>query len=292
MLRSDIPLRAVRGTEATAGEQPGNPSERVRELCGEAPRRANRLMQLALLGACDCRRAAGAEPSADTGLVLASSLGNMADTVRMEQGIMERGESPMPLDFINVSTNMAGFQVARSLGMSGGPSLMVSRGEHSLAAALELAALEPERPWLVGVVEECIWPLATHRRRLGLPADTALAEASYWLWLDPECTQPQGWLRQLEWLPSDTDIAAHLATRFPAAHGLRIAGGTNLDTATATDLLPGARPFHAGTGAGHHAATLGRTLHTFLTQSSATELLLLDRDPVNGRWLLLHVAAA
>lgn len=278
----DIPIAAVGGEEWRAQAIP----EKLEKASGGAHRRANRLMRMAYLGASDCLSGQATPPESNTGIVLASSHGNIAETLGMLQGIREKDQPPMPLDFINVSTNMAGFHVMRTLGLQGGPSLMISRGPRSFSAALEIAGLEPERSWLVGIVEECAWPLDAHRRRLRIAADEPLAEASYWLWLRPNARHPIGRLIYQGTLPDGPAVEAAVR-RLAKATDLApwVSYGASEHGDGALDL-----PSYLGVweprGAGFHCARDGRQICGFLQRRQAGLLLHLDRDPISGWWTL------
>ena len=207
----------------------------LREAGGPRLRRSNRLTELALLGALRCCQSIGPlhEQSA---LYLASGQGNVGDTVSLLQQIVRDGLEPMPFSFINVSSNMAGFAVAQALGLQG-RNMAVSRNGGAFDSALELALLDllsGSVPMaLVGVVEECAWPLPEHRRRLGVADDMPLAEQSSWLLLSAQCASSgvgmiagHQRLAEGEALPSRPEARWFCAPQLPAAHAERLAGTT------------------------------------------------------------------
>jgi len=148
------------------------------------PRRTSRLTDLALLGASRALRGR-AEPSARCAIVLGSDQSGRCDTARMLTAILERGEAPMPFDFINVSNNMAGYYVARRYGLQGA-NLAVSRRGSAFESAMELALQQLESKAvpqvLLGSVDESCRPLPS--RDSVLQQDTlAGAEGSSWFLL-------------------------------------------------------------------------------------------------------------
>lgn len=267
-----INIRAAGGREWPAGNEPADVRREARAAGCSEVRRGNRLACMALIGARDCVGAS--RPAADAAVHLASSYGNVADTAQLVEGLLRDGQLPTPLAFINASTNMAGFYVARDLGIAG-PGLMVARGPQSLPAVLELLGNEAARgQHLIGAVEECAWPLAAHRQRLGLPADTPLAEASYWLWLDTDCDRP---LARLHWLRR-FDTAEAVWEALPASDDrpLFLALGPGL---SAHDIEPpaGATPLPLPGDCPH--AREARLLAEFCLRPRPARLLLIDREP-------------
>ncbi|MDN5869339.1 MAG: hypothetical protein L0H73_01250 [Nitrococcus sp.] len=175
--------------EAAAQEAPDSLAEPLRACLERPPRRINRYIRLALIGAQRCVARLDRPLPATTPLYLASEQGSAAEAVRLMDEIVLRGRSPMPMSFINVSSNMVGYYLAASLGLSG-RNMNVARSQGAFGAMLELASLEaepdslPEPLMLLGAVAECVWPLAEHRKRCELPDATPLVEASYWLAVD------------------------------------------------------------------------------------------------------------
>ncbi|MCG5540228.1 MULTISPECIES: hypothetical protein [unclassified Halorhodospira] len=290
-MRLDWPIRASWGCEWAQGERPQPLDGRLSEI-GEVPqRRANRLMQLAHLGSAGCVRQAGSRPPQGTGVVLGSRYGNLADTIRLSAGVLMEQQPPMPFDFINVSTNLAGFHAARAVGAEHGPNLMVAHEQHALVAALEIAALEVERAWLVGVVEEGVWPLAEQSRRLRLEGCAMPAEATYWFWMDSCCKDPVGWLRALQRMPDRQALADACRQALADAPGpVAVASASDgapaglLPTSLRRRLTPWSAP-----AAGWHAASLGRVVERFLAAGACPRLVVLEEDPVTGHYLVLII---
>ena len=186
--------------QRVAGDAGDDLGAELKAVCERPPRRLNRFIQLALIGAHRCAARIEGVSDGVCDVYLGSGQGNVADTINLLRDIHGSRQAPMPFGFINVSSNMAGFYIAQSLGLKGA-NMAVSRQDCSFEACLELAAAEAERrpSSLVGAVDECAWPLAQHRRRLGVGADTPLGEGSHWLWIDQRCAAPVAeiaWVRR------------------------------------------------------------------------------------------------
>jgi len=195
-----LKIAAAAALRLPASEPPEPLRPRLQQAMAQPPRRINRLTELALLGAHQCLK--GSRPQPRCPLYLALTHGCVADGVALVTHVVTTGLPPSPIGFINMSSNMAGFHVAAALGLRGSNQSLAA-DDFSFEAALELASLGHEQcpQRLIGAVEECAWPLAEHRRRLGLPADRALAECSHWLFVDQEASAPLAtiqWVRRYE----------------------------------------------------------------------------------------------
>lgn len=182
-------IRAHGAFEAVAEEPPSSLHAPLRECLPRPPRRINRYIRLALIGAHRCVGRLGHPLPSETPLYMASEQGSVAEAVTLMDEIVLHGRSPMPMSFVNVSSNMVGYYLAASLGLAG-RNVNVARSHDAFGAMLDLAALEMELATdrqgmiLLGSVGECVWPLAEHRQRCELPADTPLVESSYWMAVD------------------------------------------------------------------------------------------------------------
>lgn len=182
-------IRAHGAFETVAQEPPCSLDKPLRAAMGKPPRRINRYIRLALIGAHRCIARFDAPLPGGTPLYMASEQGSVAEAVDLMDEIVLRGRAPKPMSFINVSSNMVGYYLAASLGLTG-RNMNVAREHGAFGAMMELADLDscsnmaPESVLLLGSVTECVWPLADHRRRCELPANTPLVESSYWLVAD------------------------------------------------------------------------------------------------------------
>jgi hypothetical protein len=157
----------------------------LKQVCRERPRRVDRFIELALLGSGLCARSHALKP--DCGIYIGSGFGPMGSNVAVQEQLFRDRAPPKPFDFMNILGASAGFHVAKNLGLTG-QNLFVSRRRASLEAVLVLAEADLKlgavSQALVGVVEEVTLPLAQHRQRQGLVADTPVAEGSHWLLLE------------------------------------------------------------------------------------------------------------
>ena len=215
-------IAAARALRLAAAEPAEPLRERLAQAMANPPRRLNRLIELALLGAHQCLK--GARPEPRCPLYLALTHGCVGDGVALVTHVVTQQLPPPPVTFINMSSNMAGFYVAAALGISGSNQALAA-DDFSFEAALELASLgrERRRQSLIGGVEECAWPLDQQRRRLGLAPDGALSECSHWLFVDQDAARP---LATVQWVRRYEDEAAALddlaRERWPAGGQLAL----------------------------------------------------------------------
>lgn len=215
-------IAAAASHHTVLGDAPTDLRGPLQALSGQALRRINRYIELAVLGALQCRAASrGIAP--DTALYLAAEAPMLADCIKALTSLIAQQRPPTPFEFMNISGNMAGFYIAQQLGILG-PQLVVHRHGAGLQCALELLPLQGvrQRRSLIGYVEEGIWPLTDLRERLQLPAGRPLAECSHWLYLDADCEQPLALLDEVLRLTSTDEVDACLARQ--AAATVRIGG--------------------------------------------------------------------
>lgn len=189
-----LPVTAVYSLILPAGDAAGDLGDLVtRATRGQRFRRINRFIQLALIGAHECRHSDRSDWASSQPIVIATGQGNIADTTQMLSSVVGRGQPPMPFQFINLAGNMAGFYLAQSLGVEAA-NTTVSQLDFPVEAALTVAAEEFRRHGsaLLGAVDELAWPLEAHRRRLGAASDQAIGEGSHWLRIGDG--EPLGWV--------------------------------------------------------------------------------------------------
>ena len=274
--------------------------ELVRATLGEPVRRIGRFIQLALIGAGRC--VGSTAPDAATAVYLTSGRGDLEITIEVMETLFRRGQSPMPLSFINTVSNSACYYVARQFGLHGRSSFICNR-YFAFESALQLALLDLRaglvESALVGAVDLAVAPLQHHRRRLGLAENAALAEGSHWLWLqrdsdakDDEQTpqlldarqfgdrdQLDAWLH--EWAPQRADIA--------------LASGQFL-SADVSDQIIEAHGFDARfdyrSGRGYYDSHSGAAVGAFLQVGASERPLLLHLNgDVDGRFAAMLVRA-
>lgn len=173
-------------------------------------RRINHFIELALIGAKTCIDKSLLPIPSDCDVYLASEHGNVADVAKITETLFKQQEPPMPLDFLNVPNNMAGFYLAQSLGLNSS-NLTVAHRAFAFETALDLAMFniatsgKSDQCALVGNVEECAYPLTQHRQRLGLIDGTPLTEVSNWLYIGSNSREARAsckWVKFFSDLPS------------------------------------------------------------------------------------------
>ena len=187
----------------------------------------------------------------------------------------------MPLEFLNVPNNMAGFYVAQGLGLRR-TTLPLAHRAFAFESALELAAFNMSAgdQALVGGVEACAYPLDVHRRRLGLAAEAALAECSSWLHVG---TAAEGASARCEWVgffPHRGGLLVHLEeTHLPG--DVRLAGGRGMDGARLAALAraAGIDEHYDCRATAHGDAHCAHAIASFIAGRRAQALLYVDRDP-------------
>jgi hypothetical protein len=280
------PLRiaAVSAHSRLLEDSPQDLRAELLEMTGQAFRRINRFIELAVYGALRCGREAGGV-GGDTALYLASEAPMLADCVRALRGVIAEARPPTPFEFMNISGNMAGFYIAQHLRMRG-PQLAVHRNSASLECALDLLQLQSarHRRALLGYVEEGVWPLTEQRLRLGLPATAELSESSHWFYLDADCAAPLGLIDAIERCSTLAQAQRALAD---APAQWRVSIGHRCSEAD-VDALRAARPDAQmmETDGAYSTATTAMRLIGFLLRDSAPGLLQVNHSGDGGYYLL------
>ncbi len=273
------------------GEVPQDLRPLVSQLCGQRFRRTTRFVDLALIGANRCVRDAGRRPGPSCAVYLATGRCNAAGTIEQLRQLIRDRLPPMPVAFMNTASNAAAFHVALSLGLTG-ENMTVSHAAFPFAAALELAWLALAEGCfdevLVGGVDELTFPVADHRRRLGLAPGTPVGEGSHWLWLARD-GEGIGELAAVERYPDDDALAAALPR--PGVEGAVLAGGRGTDAVSLERLAAAAGisdRFAYLERAGHYDSNTAFAIVDYLKHRPGPLLLHLDRGP-DGDWSLIAV---
>ncbi len=286
-----LPIAAVSALVQLAADSPNGPQnlrEQVKALCPRAPRRVNRLTELSLIGAQRCVQ--GLQLPPDTPIYMAFTSGCIADSVALVQDVI-RGQAPMPVTFINVSSNMAGFYVASSLGLHSGNQVVACK-DFAWEATLELALLSPTRGLLLGAVEECAWPLAEHRERMSLPPGAPMLETSHWLLADREIKSPIASLQWLRRFNSDTALFEFLGQQ-PFARNtlLNVQGADPAQVAQKLGLKPHVYENPANESRAYTGMPAALACISFIEQQQGAGLLHLNRSR-DGAWYALYFTAS
>lgn len=213
-----LPVTAAYSLTRPAGDGPEDLSDHLaRATGGQRFRRINRFIQLALIGAHECRNADRVKWPGTQPIVIATGQGNIADTSQMLESVVGRGQPPMPFQFINLAGNMAGFYLAQSLGAESA-NTTVSQLDFPVEAALQVVAEEYRRHGsaLLGAVDELAWPLSAHQRRLGAAAGRSVGEGTHWLRIGDG--PPLGWIEPPVYCRDDADAEAWLERVGADAH--------------------------------------------------------------------------
>ncbi|MEJ2060452.1 MAG: hypothetical protein P8Y64_08190 [Gammaproteobacteria bacterium] len=224
---------AAGGAAFAAGEEALALNPLLKAAGLKPPRRTTRLIQLALLGAQHAMSQTHAPLAPNASVYLATGQGSVADTAALMEGMLRQHQPPMPFTFINVSSNLAGFHIAGQYGLNG-PNLTVSRHDFCFESALQLALLDAAAgrlsQGLIGGVDECVWPLAEHRRRLHQPDDAALGEGSHWLVADQTAAAPLAVIKDVKQFADRTGLL-EFAGGLPKA--TRVTGAKRMDAVLA-----------------------------------------------------------
>lgn len=258
----------------------------VKETTGEAVRRIGRFIQLALIGANRCARAAPVPP--ETAVYFASGRGDFETTVEVMATLFRDGGAPKPLSFVNTVSNASCYYVARSLKLQSRSNFVCNRNL-AFESVLQLALMDVETgaatSALVGSVDAVTMPLAEHRRRVHLPPDAPLAEGSHWLWIGPaRDDRPRlGEVLAVEQFNDAASLLAWMASQQLDAGNCAFSAGQFLDAATAEGLRMQSglsRVFDYRAGRGHYSSQSGAAIGGFLATAPAGDRLLhLNADP-------------
>lgn len=257
----------------------------TQDATGKAFRRIGRFIQLALIGASRC--VLGKHPPQDTAVYFASGRGDLELTLEIMTQLFRDGQTPKPLNFVNTVSNAACFYLAQHLGLQARSNFVCNR-HFAFESVLQLAALDLSlgvvNSALVGSVDIATAPLAEHRQRLQLPADTPMGEGSHWLWLGPvDRARPRlgellaaqhfadrdaliGWIKQQNLSDAQCRIAAG---QFIATEDF-----TNIQTASGLH-----REFAFHSQRSYYDSHSGAAFNEFLTNAtSANRLLHINSD--------------
>jgi hypothetical protein len=269
----------------------------AREATGTSERRIGRFVQLALVGAGRCVN--GLTLPTETATYFTSGRGDLETTLDALVQMCAYGRPPTPFAFIRTVGNSACFHVAKCFGLRGRSQFVTSRYT-PLESALRLAALDMAhggvKTALVGSADMCTAPLADHRSRIGVAADTPVGEGSHWFLLsaDEHSAAPLGVVRSVRSFTDDAELLPHLRLRLVDPLGATLALGQHVHP----DRL---QLFLEATGIGYvfdyrhglpfYDSQSGHGIHQFLIAPAARTLLHIDGDP-SGRATLMVIDAA
>jgi hypothetical protein len=266
----------------------------VADAIGQPVRRIGRFIQLALIGAGRCAKAAKLPD--DTSVYFGSGRGDLEITIEVMQTLLRDGHAPKPLSFINTVSNAACFYIAQSLRLMSRSSFVCNRYFAFEAVAL-LAAMDLRTnavaSALVGAVDIVVPPLADHRKRLGLAADALVGDASHWLCFRNEYSNDAlGRLLTVESF-ADAEAMHEWMRRQPLGKGSLLASGQFIEETEVDELSQryafGAR-FDYRSKRPYYDSQTGAVIGEFLRDVSLaqTQLLHVNRDP-DGRYCVMLI---
>lgn len=275
-----MPIAAIGAFAQEATDVATPLREALRAACPQAPRRLNRLIELALIGAHRCASGRALDPR--TAIYMACTHGCLGDAVDLVANVV-RGAPTMPVTFINVSSNMAGFYVASTLGLHSG-NHVGSSNDFAWEATLALACASGN-PALIGAVEEAAWPLDAHRVRLELARGASVLETSQWLLLEPDAGSRIGMLTQVEHHSNTKSLLESLREAPPAAGTrLQVSGAHDAGALAEIESASGLKVHPAFVPEGHTGMPAALHCLGFLNEASAGSRLLHLSAARSGAW--------
>jgi hypothetical protein len=255
----------------------------VKDAWGKRFRRVNHFIELSLVGVKACLSPVSEAPLTHCEIYLATEQGNVADVAHITEGLYKQREAPMPLEFLNVPNNMAGFYLAHGLGLRSA-NLTLAHRHFPFETALDLALFnltvshQTDACALVGGVDECAYPLAEHRQRLGLANDAPLAESSSWLFLGKS---PKNALARCDWVQFFSEHSALLSflQQLDLPASTLLAGGFGMDTESlnsATKSLNINKRYECNTA--YHDSYCATLIAGFANDQQGQCLLYINRD--------------
>jgi 3-oxoacyl-[acyl-carrier-protein] synthase II len=161
-----------------------------KRVLGQRLRQASHFVELATIGARLCLNRLGETERPDMAVYLGTALGDTRKNEALFSQVFPPGTGiAAPFDFINATSNMAAFYVARLAGTSA-RNLTVTQGIFSFERALQLAFDDLRAgdiaTALVGGVDENCFPRATYKLHWPLRDHEIMGEGSAWLFLSTE----------------------------------------------------------------------------------------------------------
>ena len=280
---------------AAIGDEAPSLKGLVQDALGVPVRRVGRFIQLALIGAGRCM--AGRAPNPETAVYMSSARGDLETTVEIVEGLFRQGMPPMPLSFINTVSNAPCYYVARHFDLSGRSNFICSRF-FATESILNLAALDlgigSMDSALVGSVDVTSSPIADHRRRLQLAAETPVAEGSHWMWLRAG-DEPDGALAELvaaREFGDREELVQWVAEQDLPLDACRIAGGQFLaedELSAIQQQLGVVERFEPPPPPGFYDSQSGGTLNAFVGSDGAQWLLHVNGELDGDRRTLVVV---
>lgn len=170
----------------------------LEERSGKKFRRVNRFIVLALASVYQLPTLGKIDPEAS--LYLGTKHGCATDSFGMLTQMYRDELIPLPFTFINTSSNMAGFYVAQSLGLSGENYTFAQPwGSFEKAFSLAYRDIQTGRnaAALAGSCDEAVFPLEESRKAMQMPDDEQWREGGCWMHLSSDESGALATMKQL-----------------------------------------------------------------------------------------------
>jgi hypothetical protein len=271
-------------------------SAQIQAAWGKRFRRVNHFIELAMVGAKSCLAQLQEPLASDCDVYVATEQGNVASVASIIEALFKHQESPMPLEFLNVPNNMAGFYIAQGLGLHSS-NLTIAHRAFPFETALDIAMFNIATSYktnaraLVGGVEECAYPLAQHRQRMGIPADTLLAEGSSWLYMGNESQYALATCEWVKFFPDYNALQTYLQNNHlpPSTY---LAGGYGVDKLALDNLankLGIDNRYDCQANAPYHDTYCAYVIASFISAHQGQNLLFINRDK-HDRYVAVRIS--
>jgi len=278
-------------------ESPPDLRPLLQTLWNKRFRRINHFIELTLIGAKSCLDRSRLPIQDECDIYLASEQGNVSDVVKTTESLFRHMGAPMPLTFLNVTNNMAGFHLAQHLGLHS-QNLTVAHQAFPFETALDLATFNittsrKTNPCaLIGGVEECAYPLTQHRQRMNQAADTPLAEGSSWLHIGGGNTQKA--IACCEWVKffSDDSTLLSFLKRKEISSSAHLAGGYGMERSQLKDFASALainNRYDCRDSAPFHNTHCAFTIASFILEHRGDYLIHINRDK-QGRYAVVCIS--
>ncbi|MDH5632380.1 MAG: hypothetical protein OEZ10_05215 [Gammaproteobacteria bacterium] len=272
---------------------------RVKQLIGDPLRQASHLVKMAVIGIMSCRQQVRLPVDNNAAIYVGTGLGEM-DKCRglFEQVMPPANGMASPFDFINSSSNIAAFYVAKILGLST-RNLTISQDEFSFEYALKLAiddiVSDGYTHAFAGGLDERSLDIDYQLRRIQIRNDQVLGEGCGWLYLSQESSGARATISAPvfvagnnpasndEWLKSILPAIPEPYNNPVILPGFRITPETisNLEK-----LGYQVRPYVQYSGCYHTAAAFG-IADAVNNAAAGTTLVHINRDPIGNSAITL-----
>ncbi len=263
-------------------------SQELKKYISEMPRPANRFTLIALAGVLKCLQEQKAK--SDTAVYLATEFGNIENTYKCISEVHINKELPMPFTFLNTLNNMAGFHIAKILGLTSRSFTVSSKGV-SFEKALQLAKLslakEPQASVLVGGTDSAFAEFYVEKPPM-LPADTLLKEGSAWLYINGNKAQAIGQVKEIKSFSDHTALEQWLRA-YDSSENVSLAFNVHVDKKekdTIRAIRPELKEYAYLSKLGYFGTVVGAGLVQFLKDGKRGTLLHISKNRYDSYMLI------